>query len=135
MLHEEGDGFGAKSIDIERGLPGEVRKLPPETYPLMQSLWSQPKCFHAMADHLSTLESEGHVMASVTVPREIPVVVISSGNQPPEYLEGHRRLAESSDGGRHIIAERSAHWVQFDEPELVVNAVQDLVIRKRTLTA
>jgi hypothetical protein len=40
-------------------------------------------------------------------------------------------LAEASDAGRHIIAARSAHWVQFDEPELVIDAVRELVIRRR----
>lgn len=105
----------------------EVRKLPPATYPLMQSIWSQPKCFHAMADHLLTLERDAGAIASVVVPREIPSVVISSGNQPPEQLDAHRRLAEASNAGRHILAERSAHWVQFDEPELIIGAVRELV--------
>jgi pimeloyl-ACP methyl ester carboxylesterase len=57
--------------------------------------------------------------------------VISSGNQPQDQLEAHRKLAESSNGGRHIIAARSAHWVQFDEPELIIAAVEDLVVRRR----
>ena len=63
----------------------------------------------------------------LVVPREIPSVVISSGNQPPEELDAHRMLAEASNAGRHIMAARSAHWVQFDEPELIVEAVQELV--------
>ena len=53
--------------------------------------------------------------------------MISSGNQAPEQLEVHRLLAEASDEGRHIIAARSAHWVQFDEPELIIDAVRELV--------
>jgi pimeloyl-ACP methyl ester carboxylesterase len=119
--------FGPTVAGTLDRLVGEVRKLPSETYPLMQSLWSHPKCFHAMADHLSTLESEGRAIASVVVPREVPVVVISSGNQPPEYLEAHRMLSAASSRGRHVIAARSAHWVQFDEPTLVVDAVRELV--------
>jgi pimeloyl-ACP methyl ester carboxylesterase len=97
----------------------------------MQAFWSQPKCFHAMADHLATLERDGSAIARIHTPETIPVVVISSGNQPPEQLDAHRMLAEASDAGRHIIAARSAHWVQFDEPELVIDAVRELVIRRR----
>jgi hypothetical protein len=26
-----------------------------------------------------------------------------------------------------VIATRSGHWIQFDEPELIVAAVQDLI--------
>jgi hypothetical protein len=35
-------------------------------------------------------------------------------------------LAERSASGRHLVAVRSAHWIQFDEPELVVDAVRAL---------
>jgi len=52
--------------------------------------------------------------------------VISSGDQPAEQLAVHRRLAEGSIAGRHVVAARSAHWVQLDEPELVVNAIKEL---------
>jgi pimeloyl-ACP methyl ester carboxylesterase len=71
----------------------------------------------------------------VSTPRSIPVVVISSGNQPPDQLEAHRRLADASNGGRHIIAARSAHWVQFDEPELIIDAVEELVLTRRDAIA
>ena len=124
--------FGSTVSSTLDRLVTEVRKLPPSTYASMQAIWSQPKSFHAMADHLLTLERDGAAIARIVVPREIPTVVISSGNQPPEQLEVHRLLAEASDEGRHIIAARSAHWVQFDEPELIIDAVRDLVVlRKR----
>ena len=37
-------------------------------------------------------------------------------------------MAEASDRGRHVIASRSAHWIQFDEPELIVEAIRGLVV-------
>jgi hypothetical protein len=81
-----------------------------------------------MADHLLMLERDrAQVAASDVVPREIPLVVISSGTQPPEQIAAHRMLAENSLRGCHVIAARSTHWVQFDEPDLVVEAVRDLV--------
>jgi pimeloyl-ACP methyl ester carboxylesterase len=39
---------------IERIL-GEIRKLPPEIWPLIQAHWSDPKCFEATADYLEGL--------------------------------------------------------------------------------
>jgi pimeloyl-ACP methyl ester carboxylesterase len=122
--------FGPMAARTLERLIGEVRKLPPDVYPILQELWCQPKCFHAMADHLGVLEREGTSMGALIPPRSIPVVVISSGNQPPEQIAAHRMLAERSADGRHVVAARSAHWVQFDEPELVVGLVRDLVERE-----
>jgi pimeloyl-ACP methyl ester carboxylesterase len=119
--------FGPTASHTLERLVGEVRKLPPEVHPFVQALWCQPKCFHSMADHLLALERDGRSMAAEIPPRGIPVVVISGGNQPPEIIAAHRMLAAGSEDGRHVIAERSAHWVQFDEPELVVAAVRQLV--------
>ena len=119
--------FGATAARTIERLVGEVRKLPPEVHPTIQALWCQPKCFHSMADHLRVLEREGVSLSAFIPPREIPVVVISSGNQPPDQIAAHRALAERSADGRHVIAARSAHWVQFDEPSLVVALVRELV--------
>jgi pimeloyl-ACP methyl ester carboxylesterase len=85
-----------------------------------------------MADHLLALAQGGASIASAAPPPEIPVVVISSGDQPPALLAAHRALADASIGGRHVIASQSAHWVQFDEPELIVRVVRELVAASRS---
>ena len=126
--------FGPTAARTLERLIGEVRKLPPGVYPVLQELWCQPKCFHAMADHLRVLEREGPSMDALIPPRNIPVVVISSGTHPPEQIAAHRMLAERSADGRHVVATRSAHWVQFDEPELVVALVKELVDKGTTAT-
>lgn len=119
--------FGETVAQTLARLVGEVRKLPPETYPLMQAFWSEPRCYDAMGQYLAALEREGAAIAQVVPPPEIPIVVISSGNQPAEHIEMQRMLAEASHNGRHIMAARSTHWVQLDEPELVTEAVRALV--------
>ncbi len=125
--------FGPTAARTLQRLIGEVRKLPPDVYPILQELWCQPKCFQAMADHLRVLEREGMSIGALIPPRNIPVVVISSGNHPPEQIAAHRMLAERSADGHHVVATRSAHWVQFDEPELVVGLVKELVERGATV--
>jgi pimeloyl-ACP methyl ester carboxylesterase len=119
--------FGPTTARTLERLVGEVRKLPPDVHPVVQALWCQPKCFRAMGDYFQTLEQEGASMTTDVPPPHIPVVVISSGRQPPEEIAAHRKLAESSTRGRHVVASESAHWVQFDEPGLVVSVVRDLV--------
>jgi len=113
---------------LER-LVGEVRKLPDDVHPVLQELWCQPKCFAAIAEHLRVLEREAVSIGSLSVPSEIPTIVISGGQQPPQELDAHRMLAERSTHGRHVIAARSTHWVQFDEPQLIVDLVRELVER------
>jgi pimeloyl-ACP methyl ester carboxylesterase len=121
--------FGATAAQTLARLVGEVRKLPPETYPLMQEFWSLPKCYRAMADHLAALERDGASIAQIETLPTIPTTVISSGNQLREQIDAQRRLAEAAHVGRHVIAARSTHWVQFDEPGLIIEAVRAIVDR------
>jgi pimeloyl-ACP methyl ester carboxylesterase len=119
--------FGPTAAATLERLVGEVRKLPADVHPAVQSHWCQPKCFHAMFDHLLTLERDHAALAAADPPRHVPVVVISSGHQPAEERAAHQDLVHASERGRHIVAARSAHWVQFDEPDLIVAAVRELV--------
>ncbi|MGH9374240.1 MAG: alpha/beta hydrolase [Vicinamibacterales bacterium] len=119
--------FGPTAARTLERLVGEVRKLPSDVHPIVQALWCQPKCFRAMADHLLALERDGGHMAEFIPPSQIPVVVISSGDQPAELIVAQRALADGSIDGRHVTAARSGHWVQFDEAGLIVSAVRELV--------
>jgi pimeloyl-ACP methyl ester carboxylesterase len=124
--------FGPTAARTLERLVGEVRKLPPEVHPLVQAHWCQPKCFHAMAGALSALERDTSAIAATTLPSDVPVVVISSGDQPAEQVALHRTLAENSISGRHLIAERSRHWIQFDQPDLIVDVIRELVDSARS---
>jgi len=80
-----------------------------------------------MADHLLALERDGATIAAIVPPPDIPVAVISSGNQSAVHVAAQRKLAEWSRHGTHRVASRSAHWIQFDEPEVIVSSVRELV--------
>jgi pimeloyl-ACP methyl ester carboxylesterase len=116
-------------------LVGEVRKLPPDVHPLVQTLWCQPKCFRAMAEHMASLEHVAATVGRITALPAVPLVVISSGEQPPEVIDQHRKLAGLSSRGRHIVATRSGHWIQFDEPGLVVETIREVVESVRRMQA
>jgi pimeloyl-ACP methyl ester carboxylesterase len=110
---------GAASV-TER-IVGEVRKLPPELWPVVRSHWCRDECFRGMAQHLESLPAVASAVATTTVPANIPVVVISGGHLNGEELAEHRAL------GRHIVAEGSAHWVHLDRPDVIVEAVRSLL--------
>jgi len=101
----------------------------------VQTLWCQPKCFRAMADHLAALEEAAAFVGGVTSLPEVPLVIISSGDQSPETIAKHRQLARLSSQSRHVIATKSGHWIQFDEPDLVVGVIRDVVNRARRTNA
>src|SRR5919197_2640240 len=85
--------FGPTAARTLERLVGEVRKLPPEVHPLVQRHWCEPKCFRAMADHLAALEETAAVINRITSLPDVPLVVISSGDQPTDVIDRHRQLA------------------------------------------
>ena len=127
--------FGPTTAHTLERLVGEVRKLPEEVHPIVQALWCQPKCFRAMAEHLAVLQETAAVVGRIKSLSDMPVVIISSGDQPQETIAKHRELARLSSQSHHLVATRSGHWIQFDEPDLVVSAIRDVVDRSRRTNA
>jgi pimeloyl-ACP methyl ester carboxylesterase len=123
--------FGPTAARTLERLVGEVRKLPPEVHPVVQMLWCQPKCYRAMAAHLAALEEMAAVIARVNSLPDVPIVIISSGDQPPGTIARHQHLARLSPQSRHIVATNTGHWIQFDEPELVVETIREIVDQAR----
>ena len=119
--------FGPTTARTVERLVGEIRKLPPELYPVVGSLWCRPKCFAAMADHLRVLEESTASVGAIGSLGDVPVIVISSGDQPPDVIAAHHALARMSSRGRVVVAAKSGHWVPFDEPELIADAVHEIV--------
>jgi pimeloyl-ACP methyl ester carboxylesterase len=124
--------FGPTAARTLTRLVGEVQKLPSEVQPIVQALWCQPKCFHAMARHLAALEETAEVVAGITTLPNVPLVIISGGDHSPATIAEQRALARLSPQSRHIIAARSGHWIQFDEPDLVVAAIREIVDQTRS---
>ena len=42
-------------------------------------------------------------------------------------MKEREALARRSPRGKHIIAAKSGHWIQLDEPELVVQAIREMI--------
>lgn len=69
---------------------------------------------------------------------DIPLIVITAGQRPslsPEVIRlinAHQQsLATLSPQGRQIIAERSGHMVQKDQPEIIIQAIHEVVDKIR----
>jgi pimeloyl-ACP methyl ester carboxylesterase len=57
----------------------------------------------------------------------IPLSVISSGNQAPGYSELQTQLLKLSRNSKQLMANRSFHSVEIDQPEVVVDAIRQAV--------
>jgi pimeloyl-ACP methyl ester carboxylesterase len=117
---------GSGSQLTER-LVGEVRKLPKELWPVVQSHWCQPKAFLSMADHLESLPASAAACRSACDLGDLPVTVLSGANSAANRLAEHQAMANRSTRGKLVIAQNSGHWIQLDEPDLVVAAVREII--------
>jgi pimeloyl-ACP methyl ester carboxylesterase len=106
---------------------GEVRKMPPETWPMVQAHWCQPKSFLGMASYLESLEVSSAECAHLGELCRVPVTILSAANSKPAEIVERDAIVRSSPHGRHIIANKSGHWIHLDEPGLVVQAIRDMV--------
>ena len=116
-----------RGASVTERLVGEVRKLPAEVWPMVRSHWCRPGCFNAMAGYLASLPASAAAVAASMIPPEIPITILSAADSPPGRLREHAAAAKTSLRGRHIVASKSGHWILLDEPELVVDAVREMI--------
>ncbi len=81
-------------------------------------------------------------LKAITKPLEIPMTVITAGKPlstemglTQEYIDETNRmwpilqkdLATKSSRGKHIIAEKSGHMIPHEQPDIIVDAVRDML--------
>jgi len=119
--------FGSKATETLTRIFRELTKLPPEVMRVIRARWSNPHFFWTMADYIHSLPRCSAEMMDRNIPKGIPVTVLSGAHQSQERLREHAAIAAHSTKGRHLVAEKGAHWIHLDQPELVVEAVAEMV--------
>jgi pimeloyl-ACP methyl ester carboxylesterase len=124
--------FGPTAAALLEHIVGEVQKLPAEVLPAVQAHWSDPRAFRGMSQHLAALPGCSEQMSKeADTFGDLPLVVLSAANRKPRWLEADIALARTSVRGRHVVSAKAGHWIQLDDPMLVVDAVGDIVKRVR----
>ena len=120
-----------RSAAITDQFVGQIRKLPRELWPVIQSHWCDPKCFEGMARYLEALPQSAAAVAQelalMDSLRDIPLVVLSAGNASPIQRAEHLTLARSSSKGQIEVVPGSGHWIQVDRPDAVIQAICEMV--------
>ena len=124
----------------EKAAPPTVSKLPAELRTIYLSVGYQPKYFQSNLDELAAIaESDRQVSASGNL-GSLPLIVVRHGmpdlfaRMPADqavkaeqvWQELQADLARLSSNSRLLVAEKSGHGIQTDQPELVVAAIRQM---------
>ena len=99
-------------------------------------MWTRPQFFAALGsqiEHVRTSAEEA-LHESGDDFGELPVIVISSATAYESRLAADRALAQRSRQGRHVLAPDSGHWVPLDAPQVVIDAIVEVVRQVRAKT-
>lgn len=117
--------WSGDASQVANRIAGQVRKMPEETWRLVAAHWMNHKSFEAMARHFQTLAESARELSQVRQ-LNIPVTMLvgTQNEHPADSRQYARRLSPET---RLIFAEKSGHWIQLDEPELVVNSISEIL--------
>jgi pimeloyl-ACP methyl ester carboxylesterase len=86
-----------------------------------------------MARHFECLAQSVKEFANMP-PIAVPVTILC-GRLNEHPADPHQHAERVSAQANLIMAEESGHWIQLDEPELVVRSVRELVENARRVSA
>jgi pimeloyl-ACP methyl ester carboxylesterase len=91
---------------------------------------------HVRAE-LKAADDSGEAVAQAIPLPPVPVVLLSGTKKNPEFpgnvleqdlkLEFHNALVEQTPGAKHILVPSSRHYIQNDAPEMVIQAVRNVL--------
>lgn len=113
-------------------LVSPIQKLPARERAFLKWMWTQPRFFHALGSQIESIGVSARELLEAGESLEhVPLAVVSAANPHPHHIKMQEALVRSSSKSRRIVADSSGHWVPLDHPEVVVNAVRDVVTQVR----
>ena len=140
---------------VDLGLAAVFRRLVPSSHP--QAIWGPYDAFVAMDMKTSDAQAaEGKAFmdnlqqvgaAHITTLGDIPLIVLSHGRDDNFSVSGlsaddqqlaeqawqqmQAELAQLSPRGEKVVASESGHYIQLDQPQLVIDAIEQVVAEVR----
>ncbi len=105
-------------------IKGEVRKMPQEVWPIVAAHWSRPDYYKGMRQYVRSVPATVREMCGAEPIRGIPVRLFTPGKSLPLSEDCLKKIG---DNVRQVIAEESAHWIHLDEPQLLIDSIQEMV--------
>lgn len=113
---------GERGVYLAYRLDTEIGKMAPEVRPSIAAQWSSPRFYRGLHAYLSAVPATVTEMHDAEPLGDLPVVVVTPAKADPV-----EDLAKFGPQSREVIAEDSQHWVHLDEPELVVDIIEEMV--------
>ena len=107
-------------------------RVAPELRPALRMFWTHPKFYEALAGQMEAISQTAEQVAHTGGVGDIPIVVLSASNVDAVHFAAQEQMARLSRRGKHLVATRSGHWIQLDQPELVVEAIRQVVEQVRS---
>ena len=106
-----------------------VWKLPPDVRAPLAHVWSKPRFFEALGSQIGSISVSAAQVLEATAGGfdDLPLITISSTNAGDYRVRQQDALAARSTRGRHIKASNSGHWIPLDQPEVVIDAVKEIL--------
>jgi pimeloyl-ACP methyl ester carboxylesterase len=113
----------------DEGILAPLWKLPPDARQPLRRFWTQEKFFEALGSQIGSISTSAAetLDAAVDGYGNLPLVTLSSTDPGDYRLRQQEALARLSRRGRHIVAPNSSHWIPLDEPQLVIDAIRDVL--------
>ena len=117
--------WSGDASQVTNRIAGQVQKMPEETWPLVAAHWKNHKSFEAMARHFHALAESAQELSRVR-PLSMPITMLvgAQNDHPADPREYARKLSPTT---KLIFAHKSGHWIQLDEPELVVDSIAEML--------
>jgi len=90
------------------------------------------------AEHTALIAESATQIAGIESFGDLPLIVIGSGIPNPAFgpdaeafqkfwIEQNQELATKSTDGRFVLAQESSHYIQEDAPDVVLDAIREMV--------
>jgi pimeloyl-ACP methyl ester carboxylesterase len=120
--------------------------LPPQVSAQLNAAMVRREYFAAASDDIASLQRAAPWLVTpeaFSALGDLPVAVITHGKPFPgpfavlekSWREGQARLAALSTNSVLFVAEKSNHMIQNDEPEIIIDAIRNVVARVRLTQA
>jgi pimeloyl-ACP methyl ester carboxylesterase len=117
--------------------PGYLAEFPPAAQPAAKAQFNQTRFCQTASDEYAGLEeSFAQVRAAQHPLGHLPLVVLTHGHPylgsqgERDWQALQRDLASLSSDSRSIIATRSEHYIQLEQPDLVITAIKQVLTGK-----
>jgi len=117
--------WSGDASQVTNRIAGQVQKMPRETWPLVAAHWKNHKSFEGMARHFEALAQSAQELSQVQQ-LNVPVTMLvgTQNEHPADPREYAKKLSPET---RLIFAQNSGHWIQLDEPELVITSIAEMI--------